>query len=177
LAFFESLKALRIHDINSQYQLWQTLIEDKTAIVEICEQSNLARHGNLKINPDYPQQCWFCYCLLFAKACDNNYKALIQVLSTGFVQHYLPILLPKTKPISELVQLQKQLQQRLKEKYPDKVLVKESFKTMNEKGVCFSLLLKRANQKPVEFLSLDGKRLKTVRLEAYRLAVKLINKK
>lgn len=171
LAFFQALTAQNIHDARSQYLLWQKLMLEKSAIIEVCEHSGLADFANLNQQAaNYPQQCWFCYCVLFACAVEEDYQALVQALSVGFVQHYLPVLFPKAKPVSELAQLQKQLNEVLAQKYGQKVLVKESFKA-TAAGVDFQLLIKLPNQKPLELISLHGKRLKSARLAAYQQAV------
>lgn len=170
LAFFEVLNTQKISDSHSQYQLWQRLIEDKQAIVELAEKSGLAVYAKLNSHKtDYPQQCWFCYCVVFAQA----ETVLVQALSEGFVLHYLPIFFPKIKPLSELVVLQKQLNRLLQKKYSQRVLLKESFQT-NADGVSFSLLLKLANQKPEVLLTQTGKRLKSTRLAVYKQVVKLM---
>jgi len=165
-AFFDQLDKKHILNPDSQQHSWVQLIGNGHAIEEVIEHSGATQFFYLDNQRLYREQCYNAYCIIVWDAALNK-APLLDTLTKGLVDHYLPTLYPnKAKPKTP-EQFKKDIARLLAEQWQLRAEIKESFKT-SDTTVEFSLLAKVPQYRTLTLLTLTGEKLKSTRLKAYK---------
>lgn len=168
-AFFDQLDKKHIYNPDSQQHSWIQLIGNGRAIEEVIEHSGAAQFFYLDNQHRYREQCYNAFCIIVWDAA-LNHSPLLDTLTKGLVDHYLPTLYPnKAKPKTP-EQFQKDIAQLLARQWQLRTEIKESF-TTSATSVEFSLLVKVPQHKTLTLLTLTGEKLKPTRLKAYKQCI------
>ena len=174
-AFFERLNNKHIHNLESLKNSWLQVIDGGHAIEEIIERSGATQFFCLDNQHNYRQQCYSAYCIILWDAALNS-RGLLDKLTQGLVDHYLPTFYPnKAKPKTP-EQFKKDIAKLLAGQWNLRAVIKESF-TTSDTEVKFSLLAKLQRYKTLPLLTLKGEKLKATRLKAYKQCIEQLEKK
>jgi len=172
--FFKTLEQKNITDSLSQYNNYQALVDDKKFFQKLAEDVKLLDFFNISgNNPNHNTKLGYqLYCVILFDAKNRNDTNLIDAMTTGFVNHFLPTLYPQKPKNSDVAFLKKELTLALRRKWHLKISIKESFTT--EKQAKFSLFLHIQGYQPTLLISRTGARLKPTRINTYQEIIALL---
>lgn len=166
--FFKRLEDKNISDLHSQHAIYTSLVEDKQFFRQLAEHADLITFFKIKFPDKYDvgTLSYMLYCVLLFDMENRNELHLIDEISFGFVDHFLPNLYPKTSVNTDVSSLKQELVRLIKQQWHVDLSVKESFRTDDE--VEFSLYVHAKGYHPKLLINQVGKRLKPTRLNVYK---------
>jgi hypothetical protein len=172
--FFKSLEQKNIIDSQSHYNNYQALVSNKKHFQELSQDTKLLDFFN--INDNNPSQhailCYQLYCVVLFDAKNRNNSNLVDAMTIGFVNHFLPMLYPQNPSNNDIVFLKKELTTALRRRWNLKITIKESFTTENQAD--FSLFANASGYKSVLLIKQTGVRLKPTKISSYQEIIKLL---
>ena len=170
--FFKTLEQKNITDSESHYNNYQALVNDKKYFQELAKDTKLLDFFNLKDNNSNSRLCYQLYCVVLFDAKNRNNANLVNTMTIGFVNHFLPTLYPQKPNNNDIVFLKKELTLALRRRWHLKISIKESFTT--EKQANFSLFAHIQSYNPILLITQTGSRLKPTRINAYQEIIKML---
>ena len=172
--FFKTLEQKNITDPASQHSNYLALVRDKKFFQELIESSKLLDFFNISggNSSQNEELCYQLYCIVLFDAKNRSNTNLVDAMSTGFVNHFLPMLYPQKPKINDTNFLRKELALALRRRWHLKISIKESFTTEND--VVFSLFAHMQGYHPTLLIKKTGVRLKPTRINAYQEIIELL---
>jgi len=172
--FFKRLEDKNIDDLLSQQLSYSALVEDKKFFFQLIQKTDMISLFKIQFSSEYDVGLlsYTLYCVLLFDMKNRKDYQLIDVVSFGFVDHFLPTLYPKESTNSDISVLKKELVRLIKQRWHINLSVKESFKTDDD--VDFSLYVHANGYHSMLLIRQTGKRLKPTRLSTYKKMIELL---
>lgn len=161
----------QIGQVNPELQLkaWQEILASGKHLMDLAQRTGLNQWFEQPLDPIPEKAAYKSWCLLLFHLHQKPDSAAWKAATEGFYRHYFAGLFP-SQPVqkaSSLDDLKKQVARLLRQSWGQGVEIRESFKEEADK-VAFSLKFKTQNHAWQTLLTLEGRRLKPTRLQAYK---------